>query len=98
MIDYGLRRAQNVHWQSLNVTKDQRAAAKGQKACCLWFTGLSGSGKSTVANALESASRRWALTPTFSTATTSATASTATSASPMPTASRTSAASPKSAA
>ena len=53
MIDYGLRRAQNVHWQSLNVTKEQRAAAKAQKACCLWFTGLSGSGKSTVANALE---------------------------------------------
>ena len=53
MFDYALRRSQNVHWQSLNVTKQQRAAAKGQRACCLWFTGLSGSGKSTVANALE---------------------------------------------
>lgn len=53
MIEFGLHRAQNIHWQSINVTKEQRANAKGQKACCLWFTGLSGSGKSTVANALE---------------------------------------------
>ena len=53
MINYGLHRAQNIHWQSINVTKEQRAHSKGQKACCLWFTGLSGSGKSTVANALE---------------------------------------------
>jgi bifunctional enzyme CysN/CysC len=53
MIEYGLHRAQNIHWQSINVTKEQRANAKGQKPCCLWFTGLSGSGKSTVANALD---------------------------------------------
>lgn len=53
MIEFGLHRAQNIHWQSINVTKEQRSSAKGQKACCLWFTGLSGSGKSTVANALE---------------------------------------------
>lgn len=53
MIDFGLHRAQNIHWQSINVTKEQRAGAKGQQPCCLWFTGLSGSGKSTVANALD---------------------------------------------
>ena len=53
MIMFGLRRATNVHWQALDVTKQSRAEAKGQKACCLWFTGLSGSGKSTIANLLD---------------------------------------------
>ena len=53
MIQFGLRRAHNVHWQALNISKPQRAEIKGQKACCLWFTGLSGSGKSTIANQLE---------------------------------------------
>lgn len=53
MIDFALRRAQNVHWQALEVDKNARAAAKGQKPVVLWFTGLSGSGKSTIANALE---------------------------------------------
>ena len=53
MIQFGLRRAHNVHWQALNISKPQRSQIKGQKACCLWFTGLSGSGKSTIANQLE---------------------------------------------
>lgn len=53
IIRFGLWRATNVHWQALDVTKESRAALKGQKPCCLWFTGLSGSGKSTIANALE---------------------------------------------
>ena len=53
MIDFALRRATNVHWQSMDVGKDQRAERKGQKACVLWFTGLSGSGKSTIANLVE---------------------------------------------
>ncbi len=53
MIDFALRRATNIHWQSLDVDKAARAAAKGQKACVLWFTGLSGSGKSTIANIVE---------------------------------------------
>jgi len=53
MIDFALRRASNVHWQSLDIAKEQRAERKGQKACALWFTGLSGSGKSTVANLVE---------------------------------------------
>ncbi len=48
------RRADNVHWQHMAVDKTARALAKGQKPCCLWFTGLSGSGKSTIANVLES--------------------------------------------
>src|SRR5471030_2032521 len=53
MIDFGLRRATNVHWQALDVNKQARAALKGQKPVILWFTGLSGSGKSTIANLVE---------------------------------------------
>jgi bifunctional enzyme CysN/CysC len=53
MIRFGLRRAQNVHWQALEVTKEGRAAIKGQKPAVLWFTGLSGAGKSTIANLVE---------------------------------------------
>ena len=52
-IEFGLRRASNVHWQALDVNAEARAALKGQKPCVLWFTGLSGSGKSTIANLLE---------------------------------------------
>jgi bifunctional enzyme CysN/CysC len=53
MIRFALRRAVNVHWQALEVTKIARAEMKHQRARCLWFTGLSGSGKSTIANLLE---------------------------------------------
>jgi bifunctional enzyme CysN/CysC len=53
MIDFGLRRATNVHWQALDVNKQARAAMKRQKPVMLWFTGLSGSGKSTIANLVE---------------------------------------------
>jgi bifunctional enzyme CysN/CysC len=53
MIEFGLRRATNVHWQALDVNADARASLKGQKPCVLWFTGLSGSGKSTIANLVE---------------------------------------------
>jgi len=53
MIEFGLRRATNVHWQALDVNADARAGLKGQKPCVLWFTGLSGSGKSTIANLVE---------------------------------------------
>jgi bifunctional enzyme CysN/CysC len=55
MIDFGLRRATNVHWQALDVNKQTRAGMKGQKGAILWFTGLSGSGKSTIANLVEKA-------------------------------------------
>jgi bifunctional enzyme CysN/CysC len=53
MIDHPLRRASNVHWQAMEVNKDARAALKNQKPAVLWFTGYSGSGKSTIANTLE---------------------------------------------
>ncbi|WP_425408541.1 sulfate adenylyltransferase subunit CysN [Hyphococcus sp.] len=53
MVDFSLRRAKNVHWQDLDVNKPARAGAKHQRPCVLWFTGLSGSGKSTVANLVE---------------------------------------------
>jgi bifunctional enzyme CysN/CysC len=53
MIDFGLRRATNVHWQALDVNKVSRAESKNQKPAVLWFTGLSGSGKSTIANIVE---------------------------------------------
>jgi bifunctional enzyme CysN/CysC len=53
MIEHGLRRATNVHWQALDVNKATRAAAKNQKPVVLWFTGLSGAGKSTIANLVE---------------------------------------------
>jgi bifunctional enzyme CysN/CysC len=52
-IEFALRRASNVHWQALDVDRQARAAIKGQTPRCLWFTGLSGSGKSTVANLVE---------------------------------------------
>ncbi|WFU92099.1 sulfate adenylyltransferase subunit CysN (plasmid) [Rhizobium sp. CC1099] len=53
MIDFPLRRADNVHWQATDVNKGARAATKSQRPGVLWFTGLSGSGKSTIANALD---------------------------------------------
>jgi len=53
MIEFGLRRATNLRWQELSINKAARAVLKEQKPCVLWFTGLSGAGKSTIANALE---------------------------------------------
>ena len=53
MIEFALRRAGNIHWQSIEVSKSSHSAQKGQKPAVLWFTGLSGSGKSTIANALQ---------------------------------------------
>jgi len=53
MIDFPLRRATNIHWQSITIDKQSRSALKDQKPCVLWFTGLSGSGKSTIANLVE---------------------------------------------
>ncbi len=53
MIDFGLRRASNVHWQAVDVDKTARAEQKRQKPVVLWFTGLSASGKSTIANLVE---------------------------------------------
>lgn len=53
MIRHALRRAANIHWQALEVDKSARAAQKNQQPAVYWFTGLSGSGKSTIANLLE---------------------------------------------
>lgn len=53
MIRFALRRASNVHWQAMDISQNTRAELKGQKPVVLWFTGLSGSGKSTIANILE---------------------------------------------
>jgi len=53
MIAFGLRRATNIHLQAIDISKATRAAQKGQKPAILWFTGLSGSGKSTIANLVE---------------------------------------------
>ena len=53
MIRYALRRAHNIHWQAMDVNKAARAARTGQRPRALWFTGLSGAGKSTIANLLE---------------------------------------------
>ena len=53
MIAFSLRRASNIHWQALDIDRGARAALKHQKPAVLWFTGLSGSGKSTIANLVE---------------------------------------------
>ena len=53
MLHFALRRAQNVVWQALDVNKAARASIKGQKPCVLWYTGLSGAGKSTIANLVD---------------------------------------------
>ena len=53
MIDYALRRATNVHWHDTKVDKAARAQVKAQRPCVLWFTGLSGAGKSVVSDLVE---------------------------------------------
>jgi bifunctional enzyme CysN/CysC len=53
LLDFALRRAANIHWQALDVDRSTLAEQKEQKPAVLWFTGLSGSGKSTIANALQ---------------------------------------------
>ncbi|WP_018001372.1 sulfate adenylyltransferase subunit CysN [Paracoccus sp. N5] len=53
MIHFALRRSQNVHWQALDVDREAHASLKNQKPAVVWFTGLSGSGKSTIANIVE---------------------------------------------
>ena len=53
MLNFSLRRAQNLHWQALDISREAHASLKNQKPAVLWFTGLSGSGKSTIANMVE---------------------------------------------
>jgi bifunctional enzyme CysN/CysC len=52
-LNFALRRSQNIHWQAVDIDRHARAATMGQKPCVLWFTGLSGAGKSTIANLVE---------------------------------------------
>ncbi|HWA01066.1 MAG TPA: sulfate adenylyltransferase subunit CysN [Caulobacterales bacterium] len=53
LLHFALRRSQNIHWQALDVDREARALIKGQRPAVLWFTGLSGAGKSTIANLVE---------------------------------------------
>jgi bifunctional enzyme CysN/CysC len=53
LVHFALRRSQNVHWQAIDIDKAAHAALKSQQGCILWFTGLSGAGKSTIANLVE---------------------------------------------
>jgi bifunctional enzyme CysN/CysC len=53
MIHFSLRRSQNVHWQAMDISRETHAKLKNQKPAVLWFTGLSGAGKSTIANLVE---------------------------------------------
>ncbi|MFN3369900.1 MAG: adenylyl-sulfate kinase [Sphingomonadaceae bacterium] len=53
MIRFALRRSRNIHWQAIDITPEAHASLMGQQPLVLWFTGLSGSGKSTIANLVE---------------------------------------------
>ena len=53
LLHFALRRSQNIHWQALDVDRRVRAAQKRQRGCVLWLTGLSGAGKSTIANLVD---------------------------------------------
>lgn len=53
LLHFALRRAHNIHMQPVDIDREARSRLKGQKSCVLWFTGLSGAGKSTIANAVE---------------------------------------------
>jgi bifunctional enzyme CysN/CysC len=53
LLHFALRRSQNIHWQAIEVNKRAHARLKGHKPCVVWFTGLSGAGKSTIANLVE---------------------------------------------
>jgi bifunctional enzyme CysN/CysC len=53
LLHFALRRSQNIHWQAIDVNKQAHASLKRQKPCVLWFTGLSGAGKSTIGNLVE---------------------------------------------
>ena len=54
LLNFALRRASNIHWEAMDIDKAARAELKGQRPVILWFTGLSGAGKSTIANLVES--------------------------------------------
>ena len=96
MLHFALRRAKNVHWQAMDVNKAARSALKGQKPCLLWYTGLSGAGKSTIANLVDKKLHSLQRHTYLLDGDNVRHGLNRTSASPTPTASRTSAASPRS--
>ncbi|MFN3592750.1 MAG: adenylyl-sulfate kinase, partial [Thermaurantiacus sp.] len=53
MLHFALRRSQNVHWQAIDISRETRARLKNQSPAVVWFTGLSGAGKSTIANLVD---------------------------------------------
>ena len=53
LLHFALRRSQNIHWQAIEIDKDAHASLKGHRPCIVWFTGLSGAGKSAIANLVE---------------------------------------------
>jgi bifunctional enzyme CysN/CysC len=53
LLHFALRRGGNIHWQAIEINKDAHASLKGQRPCVIWFTGISGAGKSTIANIVE---------------------------------------------
>ena len=53
MINFALWRSKNIHWQDFDITREHHAELKNQKPAVIWLTGLSGAGKTTIANALE---------------------------------------------
>ena len=53
LLHFALRRSQNIHWQAIEINKQAHATLMGHKPCMVWFTGLSGAGKSTIANLVE---------------------------------------------
>ncbi len=53
LLHFALRRSENVHWQSMEIDREARSSLNGQRPCVVWFTGLSGAGKSTIANTVE---------------------------------------------
>jgi bifunctional enzyme CysN/CysC len=53
LLHFALRRADNIHWQAIEINKEAHSSLKGQRPCVIWFTGISGAGKSTIANIVE---------------------------------------------
>ena len=53
LLHFALRRADNLHWQAIEINRAAHASLKGQRPCAVWFTGISGAGKSTIANIVE---------------------------------------------
>jgi bifunctional enzyme CysN/CysC len=64
LLHFALRRADNLHWQAIEINSAAHASLKGQRPCAVWFTGISGAGKSTIANIVERKLHEQGATPT----------------------------------